>query len=64
MVVLVFCNSFDINTYVAFGPKRFNLKVMISSARMDLRDFERITFEDDKARKFDHDYKVVIVAPG
>jgi hypothetical protein len=43
--------------YVAFGPNRFNFGVMLPTKSLNLRTYDRITFDDGEGATYVHDYK-------
>ena len=43
--------------YVAFGPNRFNFGVMLPTKELNLRTYDRITFDDGEGATYAHDYK-------
>lgn len=46
-----------ITGYVAFGPNRFNFGVMLPTKSLNLRTYDRITFDDGEGATYVHDYK-------
>lgn len=46
-----------ITGYVSFGPNQFTFGLMIPSRSVNLRTYDRITYDDGEGAKYDHDYK-------
>ena len=52
----------EVTTYVAFGPNRFNLGIMIHSTQVDFRNYDQIVCEDPNGHSDLYAYKVKDVA--
>ncbi len=54
--------SREVATYVAFGPNRFNLGIMILSSKVDLREFDQVICQDAAGRTEIYNYRSEDVA--
>jgi hypothetical protein len=46
-----------ITGYVSFGPDQFTFGLMIPSRSLNLRTYDRITYDDGEGATYEHDYK-------